>query len=65
MRPALVYEDQPLWFDRRSQHHSPSWPIELVAFGGYSSPFFLVGPMRAVVRYIVERLTESLVMTSK
>src|SRR3712207_8295988 len=31
MRPALVYEDQPLWFDRRSHHHSPSCSVELVA----------------------------------
>jgi hypothetical protein len=65
MRPALVYEDEPLWLNHRGYHHSPSRSLKLlVALRGYSPPFFLVGPMRAMARHIVERLTESPVMAS-
>jgi hypothetical protein len=65
MRPALVYEDEPLWLNHRGYHHSPSRSLKLlVALRGYSPPFFLVGPMRAMARHMVERLTESPVMAS-
>src|SRR5215217_241151 len=64
MRPALVHEDEPLRLHRRGHHHPPGRPRKLVALGGDSPPFFLVGPMRAMARHTVERLTESPVTTS-
>ena len=64
MRPALVHEDEPLGLHHRGHHHPPGRPQELVALGGYAPPFFLVGPMRAMARHTVERLTESPVMAS-
>ena len=64
MRPALVHEDEPLWFHHRGHHHPPGCPLELVAFGGYSPPFFLVGPILAMARHMVERLTETPLMAS-
>ena len=64
MRPALVHEERPLWVHRRGHHHPPGRPLELVALCGDSSPFFLVGPMRAMARHMVERLTESPVTVS-
>jgi hypothetical protein len=60
MRPALIHKEQPLWLHHRSYHHSPGCSLELVvALGSYSPPFFLLGPMRAMARHMVERLTES------
>src|SRR5215208_8078233 len=59
MRPTLVHEDEPLWAHHRSHHYLPGCPQELVALGGYTPPFSLVGPMRAMARQTVERLTES------
>jgi hypothetical protein len=64
VRAALIHEHQPLGDNLLSRHHLPSRSLELVALGGDSSPIFLVGPIRAVARHMVERLTESLVMTS-
>ena len=64
MRPALVHEDESLWLYRCGHRHPPARPLELVAFGGYSPPFFLVGPILAMARHIVERLTEIPVMAS-
>src|SRR5215212_10165966 len=65
MRPALVHEDEPLRLHRRGHHHSPGRPRKLLALGGDTPPFFLVGPMRAMARHTVERLTESTATTPR
>ena len=64
MRPALVHEEESLRLHYRGHHHPPGRPLEFAAFGGYSPPFFLVGPILAMARHIVERLTESPVTAS-
>ncbi len=64
VRPHLIDKDQPLGLDRRCDHHPPGGSLGLVPFGCGSSPFFLVEPIRATARHIVERLTESPVMAS-
>src|SRR5215203_7282881 len=64
MRPALVHEHQSLGDDLLGHHHPPGCPLELVAFRSNSSPFFLVEPMRAMARHMVERLTASPVIAS-
>ena len=64
MGSALVYEEQSLWLHRRSDHHLPGCPLELIALCGYSSPFLGVEPRRAMARHMVERLTASPVIVS-
>ena len=59
MHPALLDEEQPLGLNRPSHHHPPSSSSELVALRCGASPFFLLDPIRAMARQIVERLTES------
>src|SRR5215207_5069844 len=59
MHPALVDEEQPLGLNRRGHPHPPGSSLELVALRCGSSPFFLLDPIRAMARQIVERLTES------
>src|SRR5215203_2761483 len=64
MRPAFVHEDEPLGRNRCGYHHPPGGPQEPVALGGRAPPFFLVGPILAMARHIVERLTERAVTAS-
>lgn len=64
MGAHLVHEDEPLGLHHRGHHNPPGRTVELVAFGGYSPPFFLVGPILAIARHIVERLTDTPVMAS-
>src|SRR5215210_6365554 len=64
VQPALVYEEKPLGLHRPSHHHPPSGSFELVTLRCGSSPFFLVEPIRAIARHMVERLTESPVTVS-
>src|SRR5215212_2239800 len=64
MGPALLHENEPLGRDHCGHHHPPGRPQELIAFGSDTPPFFLVEPVRAMARHMVERLTESPVMTS-
>ena len=62
MNPYLIdkdHKDQRLGLCLRGHHHPPSCSLELVALGGVSPPFFLVEPIRAMVRQIVERLTKT------
>jgi hypothetical protein len=40
MCPALVDEDEPLWFDHPGHHRSPSRPLELVTLWLDASPSF-------------------------
>jgi hypothetical protein len=59
-----VSEDEPLGLHHRGHHYSPGRSLELVALCGNAPPFFLVGPILAMARHMVERLTESPVMSS-
>src|SRR3712207_6969370 len=56
---SLVHEDEPLWLHHRGHHHPPGCSLELVALGGDSPPFFLVGPMRAMADRKSTRLNSS------
>ena len=64
MNPHLLNKDQRLGIHSGSYHHLPGRSYKLVALCGYSSPFFLVEPIRAIARHTVERLTESPVTAS-
>ena len=64
MDPHLVDKDQRLRIHSGSYRHLPGRSYKLVALCGYSSPFFLVEPIRAIARHTVERLTESPVTAS-
>ncbi|MDP8973363.1 MAG: hypothetical protein M3N45_09365 [Actinomycetota bacterium] len=59
MNSHLINKDQRLGIHNGRYGYSPEGSLELVALCGYSSPFFLVEPIRAMARQIVERLTES------
>src|SRR5215207_7323248 len=59
MHPTLVDKEQPLGLNRRSHHHPPGSSLELITLRCGSSPFFLLDPIRAMARQMVERLTES------
>ena len=64
VRTAFVHEDEPLGLHPRRHRYPPGRPLELVALGCDSPPFFLVRPILAMARHMVERLTESPVMAS-
>src|SRR5829696_3471205 len=64
VRAALVHKHQPLGDDLLSHHHLPGRPLELVTLCGNSPPFFLVEPILAMARHMVERLTASPVIAS-
>ena len=63
MNSHLINKDQRLGIHNGRYGYSPEGSSELVALFGYSFPFFLVEPIRAMARQIVERLTESPVRT--
>jgi len=64
MNPHLVNEDQRLGIYSCRYHHPPGRSYNLITFCSYSSPFFLVEPIRAMARHMVERLIENPVTTS-
>jgi hypothetical protein len=61
---TAFHGSEPLRPHHRGYHHLPGCPLKLVAFCGNLSPFLRVEPIRAMARHMVERLTESPVMTS-
>jgi hypothetical protein len=64
MYATLLDEEQPLRLNRPSHHHPPAGgSSELVALRCGSSPFFLLAPIRAMARQLVERLTQIPVRT--
>ena len=64
MNPHLLNEDQQLGIHSCRYRHPPGRSYKLITLRSYSSPFFLVEPIRAMARHMVERLTESPLMAS-
>src|SRR5215207_10435 len=58
-------QDQPLGLKHLGHGHFPGGSQPLISFAGGSDPFFLVEPIRFMLRHTTERLTSSPAMTRR